>query len=101
AVPQIIMMYVSAGRLISLYDIEEEFPSSEQLCWASAGIRAENLVFGYDKDILVFDNVSFDIKPGQFAAVTGASGEGKTTFIRLLLSLLEPGNGTLSFYDPV
>jgi len=101
AVPQIIMMYVSAGRLISLYDIEEEFPSSEQLCWASAGIRAENLAFGYDKDILVFDNVSFDIKPGQFAAVTGASGEGKTTFIRLLLSLLEPGNGTLSFYDPV
>ena len=100
AVPQIIMMYVSAGRLISLYDIEEELPSAGRLDWASAGISADNLVFRYDKDALVFDNASFDIKPGQFAAITGASGEGKTTFIRLLLSLIEPVSGTLSFYNP-
>ncbi|HEY8350477.1 MAG TPA: ABC transporter ATP-binding protein, partial [Clostridia bacterium] len=100
AVPQIIMMYVSAGRLISLYDIEEELPSAGRLDWASAGISADSLVFRYDKDALVFDNASFDIKPGQFAAITGASGEGKTTFIRLLLSLIEPVSGTLSFYNP-
>jgi ABC-type multidrug transport system fused ATPase/permease subunit len=99
-VPQIIMMYASAGRLIGLYDMGEEPQSAEHLDWPSAGIRAEDLCFSYDKDALVFDKASFDIKPGEFAAVTGASGEGKTTIIRLLLSLLEPESGSLSFYNP-
>ncbi len=99
-VPQIIMMYASAGRLISLYDIDEEASSEDQLNWASAGIRADKLGFRYDKDSVVFDKASFDIKPGQFTAIVGASGEGKTTVTRLLLSLLEPESGCLSFYDP-
>jgi ABC-type multidrug transport system fused ATPase/permease subunit len=99
-VPQIIMMYASAGRLINLEDIEEETSSAEQPDWISAGISAKDLTFRYDNDKTVFDKVSFNIEPGQFTAVVGASGEGKTTVIRLLLSLLEPESGSLSFYNP-
>lgn len=100
AVPQIIMMYASAGRLIQLFDIKEELPASGQLDWTSAGIRAEDLGFRYDNDTSVFEKASFDIKPGQFVAIVGASGEGKTTVTRLLLSLLEPETGSLSFHNP-
>jgi len=99
-VPQIIMMYASAGRLINLEDIEEETSSAEQPDWISAGISAKDLTFRYDNDKTVFDKVSFNIERGQFTAVVGASGEGKTTVIRLLLSLLEPESGSLSFYNP-
>lgn len=100
-VPQVIMMYASAGRLISLYDIEEETLSEgQQLDWDSAGIIARDISFRYDKDTLVFDKASFIIEPGQFTAIVGASGEGKTTVTRLILSLLEPESGKLSFYNP-
>jgi ATP-binding cassette subfamily B protein len=99
-VPEVIMMYASAGRLIQLFDIKEELPASGQLDWTSAGIRAEDLGFRYDNDTSVFEKASFDIKPGQFVSIVGASGEGKTTVTRLLLSLLEPETGNLSFYDP-
>jgi len=99
-VPQIIMMYASAGRLINLEDIEEETSSAEQPDWISAGISSIDLSFSYYNDKTVFDKVSFNIEPGQFTAVVGASGEGKTTVIRLLLSLLEPESGSLSFYNP-
>lgn len=100
SVPQIIVMYTSAGRLIELYELDEEGFSKEQLHWKSAGIAAEELGFSYDQNTSIFDKASFEISPGEFAAVVGASGEGKTTFIRLLLSLLKPVSGTLSFFNP-
>ena len=90
------MMYASAGRLISLYDIEEETLSEgQQLDWDSAGIIARDIGFRYDKDTLVFDKASFIIEPGQFTAIVGASGEGKTT-VHVILSLLNQAE--LSFY---
>ncbi len=100
SVPQIIVMYASAGRLIKLYDLEEENFTEEKLRWSSAGIHADGLDFKYDEETFILKNASFDIKPGEFTAVIGASGEGKTTFIRLLLSLLRPSKGTLYFYNP-
>jgi len=100
-VPQIIMMYASAGRLISLFDIGEESSSSVPLKWTSAGIIAKDLSFRYDEDTVVFYKASFNIEPGQFTAIVGASGEGKTTITRLLLSLLEPESGDLTFYNPI
>lgn len=98
--PQIIVMYASAGRLISLYELEAENFTEEKLKWHSAGIRANELEFKYDLDIPVLNRSSFEIKAREFTAVVGASGEGKTTFIRLLLSLLKPTSGALTFYNP-
>ena len=93
-------MYASAGRLIKLYELEDENFTEERLHWRSAGIRANGLEFSYDQETSVLNKASFDISPGEFTAVVGSSGEGKTTFIRLLLSLLRPTYGDLSFYNP-
>jgi len=100
SVPQVIVMYASAGRLISLYELEDENFTEEKLQWHSAGIRANELEFKYDRDIPVLNKASFEIKPREFTAVVGASGEGKTTFIRLMLSLLKPTGGKLIYYNP-
>jgi len=100
SVPQIIVMYTSAGRLIELYELDEENITNERLHWKSAGIIADELEFSYDKNTSILNKASFEIRPGEFTAVVGASGEGKTTFIRLLLSLLKPVGGSLSFFNP-
>ena len=100
SVPQVIIMYASVGRLISLYELKGENFTDEILQWNSAGIRANELEFKYDRDIPVLNRASFEIKAREFTAVVGASGEGKTTFIRLLLSLLKPTAGNLIFYNP-
>ena len=39
--------------------------------------------------MLALDNVSIDIEPGSFVAIIGESGSGKTTFVDVLLGLLE------------
>lgn len=100
SIPQLIVMYASAGRLIELSDMPEEDSSGHELKWNRAGIIADKLEFSYDKATPVLTGTSFNIQPSEFVAITGISGKGKTTFIRLLLSLLSPTGGSLRFFDP-
>jgi ABC-type Fe3+/spermidine/putrescine transport system ATPase subunit len=43
------------------------------------------------------DDVSFEIPPGQFLTLLGASGSGKTTTLRLIAGLETPTSGTIQF----
>lgn len=63
---------------------------------APPSIRASGLTFGYGSaDAPILDRVSFEIPAGSFVAITGPSGAGKTTLMRLLLGLLTPNAGML------
>ncbi len=44
----------------------------------------------------VLHNVSFDVHQGDFIAITGPNGGGKTTLLRILLGLLRPTRGTVT-----
>ena len=59
-------------------------------------IEFNNVTFGYKEDSPVLKNVSCTINPGETIALVGPSGQGKTTMIKLLLSLLSPNEGSLS-----
>lgn len=46
-------------------------------------------------DLLVLDDITFNIKKGEFICVVGPTGCGKTTFLNLLTKLIEPTSGQL------
>ena len=48
---------------------------------------------------MVLDDVNFTVDRGDFIAVTGPNGGGKTTLLRLMLGLLKPSAGEIIFYD--
>lgn len=63
------------------------------------GIAVKNLSFHYPGGKTIFENASFFFPKGKKIAVIGASGVGKTTLLDLLLGLLQPDSGSISYDD--
>ncbi len=59
-------------------------------------LEVNNLSFGYTKDNLLFQNLSFSLKKGEIKAIVGASGAGKSTLFELILENLQPQVGSLT-----
>ena len=65
----------------------------------SGGIELNNVSFRYREDMPpVLDNVSLKIRPGQYVAVVGKTGCGKSTLMRILLGFETPQKGAV-YYD--
>lgn len=59
-------------------------------------IQLDGVSFRYgSSDAFVLEDVSLTIEPGEFVAITGPSGGGKTTLLKLLLGLYEPTKGLI------
>ena len=61
----------------------------------SAEISALNISFSYDGSEKAINNVNFQASPGEFVAIVGGSGAGKTTLVDLLLGALDPAVGSV------
>lgn len=59
-------------------------------------ISIENLSYSYEDGLMVFKGFSKEINSGEILAVTGPSGIGKSTLVKLLLGIIKPQNGSLS-----
>lgn len=59
-------------------------------------IRFENVTFGYTPEKPVVQHLSLAIPAGGRVCLTGVSGQGKTTALRLLMGLEQPQSGTVS-----
>lgn len=59
-------------------------------------IQLDNITAGYDGREQIHD-VSMDVGDRDFIVITGPNGSGKTTLIRVMLGLLKPMRGTVSF----
>ena len=49
----------------------------------------------------VLTNISLEIYEGDFIAIIGPNGGGKSTFIKLLLNILKPNSGQIKFYEDI
>ncbi|MCF6326233.1 MAG: cell division ATP-binding protein FtsE [Devosiaceae bacterium] len=61
-------------------------------------IRFENVGLAYGNEPEVLKNLSFSIKPGSFHFLTGPSGAGKTSLLRLFLLSLRPTTGKITMF---
>jgi len=58
-------------------------------------LEVKNLSFGYKKDFLLFNDLSFSLKKGEIKVIVGASGAGKSTLFELILGNLKPISGSI------
>lgn len=99
--PQYFSMIASAERLMEIDSIKEENQINESPIDVDKTykelreISFENISFKYDRDI-IFDNTSLTVKKGDFVAITGISGIGKSTLLKLLLGVFTAQSGRIT-----
>ncbi len=98
--PVFVNSLTSAERLIELEELEQEDIDNPTMFTEPMGIRFDDVCYRYnERGRLVIEHFSHDFKPGSFTAILGATGAGKTTLIRLMLSLINPTSGDVLAYS--
>ena len=94
-IPQIISAIGATERLMEIESLTWENTSKSKLKDISnnLSITGKNINFSYKEDLPILKNINFNINPSEIVALVGPSGEGKTTLIRLILSLIHPSSG--------
>ncbi len=93
-VPTAISITTSAGRLMAVVELPEEPGAREKAdIPEDCSVELRDVSFTYADGEKVLEKVSFNAEPGETIAITGASGEGKTTIIRIILGLIRPDEG--------
>lgn len=98
--PAIIHSTASIDRLMELESLPREEVAEPQLLEGVVGVRMSDVSFAYpDAGENVLTDFSYDFKPGTRTAIVGPTGVGKSTLIKLLLSLLKPAKGSIEVYN--
>lgn len=97
-IPSFLNSSVSAHRIRELVELPKEMhiPESSELdaCMADGfTVEMRGADFAYTDGKNVIQHSALIAKPGEIVALVGASGEGKTTLIRLILGLVRPQAG--------
>lgn len=100
-------MSVVFGQICAAYDmlrpILQEVPEVSEdkqiVTRISGGIELTNVSFRYQESMpMLFENLSLKIRPGQYVAIVGKTGCGKSTLMRLMLGFEQPQKGAV-YYD--
>lgn len=99
-IPQYYSMLGSAERLMEIEyldseEVREQIEDIQTFKKEFLGIRGENITFRYDEDDAVLEEVFFYIPKGTVTALVGESGAGKSSLMKLLLSIQTPEKGEL------
>lgn len=96
--------YLKAGPTLDLIralkQVEVDSETESQLGFQSgpfcASVLIKGLHFKYDEKKDVISGINLEIQPGEFVAIVGASGQGKSTLVDLALGILEPNAGSIT-----
>jgi ABC-type multidrug transport system fused ATPase/permease subunit len=100
-VPTAISITTSAGRLMTIMELPKEDEADrdkadafvKQYGQRGIGIGLRDMGYTYQNGTEVFSHVTMSASPHEIVAIVGPSGEGKTTMLRILLSLVHPQFG--------
>lgn len=58
-------------------------------------LSVDKLTYSYDGEVNALDDISFNVKKGEFVSILGKNGSGKSTITKLVMGVLQPDQGSL------
>lgn len=99
-IPAFIKALSSEDRLLELLEQPQEDNIENVVMDGAPGIRVSGLDFSYEgKNETVLSGLDFDFLPGSMTAITGPTGAGKSTLVKVIMGLLRPDAGKVELYD--
>lgn len=99
-IPNMVKTLTSVERLKELDELPQEDKENDTLLRGKVGVRLDNLSYKYaDNNKSTLKTLTYDFKPGTSTAIIGETGAGKSTLIRLMLSLLRKDSGKMTMYN--
>ena len=99
--PKLYSTTASAERIMEIEDLEEDkviyTVDATEVYNKMRSIEINNLSFSYDLREKVFENASLSIQKGQSVAISGVSGIGKSTIMKLMLGVYPVDSGEIYF----
>lgn len=100
--PSLVHSLASIDRIMELEALPVEDHEERQFMNAPAGISVEDISFAYPgSSEPVFSGFSHDFTPGSRTSVTGHTGIGKSTLMRMFMGFLRPDSGKVMLYSAV
>lgn len=99
SIPKLTALLVSAERIIEIQKLKQDEITTYLAPPSKLLIKLVNVNFAYPNTEELLKNINFIARSGEIVLLLGRSGAGKTTLIRLILSLLYPNSGEIIFVD--
>jgi len=99
SIPQYFSTLASTERLMEISEIpDHDSTSNIKESFSDTLAEFKNVTFSYGKDTIL-ENADFEMKSGEFIAISGLSGIGKSTFLKLILGIIKPQSGEVNVYS--
>lgn len=97
-VPKLVSILASSERIVEINNISLEERKENDIPLDQVGLHISDLSFGYEEE-LVLEKLFLSVQPGEFIAIVGKSGIGKTTLVRLVMSFMNHMEGSIEFQN--
>ena len=101
-IPGMLNSAVSAHRIRELVDLPREehdaesYEAMRRVADDGLTVKLDHVRFGYSEEKEIYQDLNLSVGPGEIVAVLSPSGGGKTTFMRLMLGMLRPLEGSVT-----
>lgn len=101
-IPELLSSMERVEKVLEMKTVREDKDLQESLKPGSlnndSAIKVENLTFFYNKGKKILTGLNLDVKRGEFVAITGASGVGKSTLANLIMGYYFSNDGNISVF---